>query len=151
MSTEPYSLSSARGSASFPVPLLLKVLVVDDNTDAASSTAELLTICGAEARACYQGSAALEALTGFAPDACVLDLSMPGMDGFELAGRIRETNPGTLLVALTALNDVRTMARVTEAGFDVHFTKPVDPAQLLHMLSGRVAQKRAAEVPASRS
>jgi two-component system, OmpR family, response regulator len=145
MSTEPHSLSSTRGSATFPVPLRLKVLVVDDNTDAASSTVELLKICGADAQACYRGAAALETLEWFSPDACVLDLSMPGMDGFELAARIRQANPGTLLVALTALNDVRTMDRETEAGFEVHFTKPVDPAQLLHTLGERVAQKRATE------
>jgi len=129
------------------VPLRLKVLVVDDNKDAANSTAELLTICGAEARACYRGTAAVETLAWFAPDACVLDLSMPGMDGFELATRIRAANPGTLLVALTALSDAKTLAHEAQAGFDAHFTKPVDPAQLLHALGERVARKRA-EAPA---
>jgi two-component system OmpR family response regulator len=147
VSTEQHSLSPARGADSFPVPLRLKVLVVDDNKDAASSTAELLTICGAEAHACFRGAAAMETLKWFAPDACVLDLTMPGMDGFELASRIRQANPGTLLVALTALSDAKTMRHEAEAGFDAHFTKPVDPAQLLQALGERVARKRA-EAPA---
>jgi CheY-like chemotaxis protein len=142
MAAEPFPLSSTRGPSTFPVPLRLKVLVVDDNKDAASSTAELLQICGAEAQACFRGQAALEVLESFKPDACVLDLSMPGMDGFELAARIREANPGTLLVALTALSDAGTLAHEAAAGFDVHFTKPVDPAQLLHALGERVARKR---------
>ena len=147
MSTEPHPLSPAGGAAPFPLPRRLKVLVVDDNKDAASTTAELLRVCGAEAQACFRGVAALAALEWFAPDACVLDLTMPGMDGFELAARIRAANPGTLLVALTALADAGTRAREAEAGFDAHFTKPVDPAQLLHALGERVARKRA-EAPA---
>lgn len=150
MNTEPRPISTVRGPDDFPVPLRLKVLVVDDNKEAASSTAELLEVCGAKTQACYRGQAAIATLDWFRPDACVLDLSMPGMDGFELAARVREVSPGTLRVALTALNDAKTLARAGEAGFDVHFTKPVDPAQLLRTLGERVARNRtAADEPGS--
>jgi CheY-like chemotaxis protein len=138
MNTEPRPISTVRGPDHFPVPLRLKVLVVDDNKEAAASTAELLEVCGAKTQACYRGQAALAALEWFEPDACVLDLSMPGMDGFELAAAIRARDARTLLVALTALNDARTLQRAEAAGFEVHFTKPVDPAQLLRTLGERV-------------
>ena len=127
-----------------PAPVRLKALIVDDNQDAAGSTAEVLPACGAETQACFRGAAALE---WFAPEACVLDLSMPGMDGFELAARVRAASPGTPLVALTALSDAGTRARETAAGFDAHFTKPADPVELLRALADLVARRRAGAAP----
>lgn len=135
MIAEPRPLSTTRGASRFPVPLRLRVLVVDDNQDAADTTAQLLRICGAEADVRYCGDAALAELDRLRPDACVLDLSMPGMDGCEVAGRIRALGGRQpLLVALTALGDVATQERAAACGFDLHFTKPVDPAALLHAL-----------------
>jgi CheY-like chemotaxis protein len=108
---------------------------VDDNRDAADSTAMLLNVCGARADVRYGGDDALADLHGLRPDACVLDLSMPGMGGLELAWRIRAMGgQQPLLVALTALGDEATRARAEVSGFDLHFTKPVDPAALLHAL-----------------
>jgi len=87
MSAEPMPISHSRGDAPFPVPLRLNVLVVDDNRDGANSMAQLLTIFGASVDVRYCGEAALEGQ--LRADACVLDLSMPGMDGCELAAQIR--------------------------------------------------------------
>ena len=136
----PSALSTVRGPDSFPVPLLLRVLVVDDHRDSADITAHLLQVCGAAAQACYGGAAALAALDAFQPDACVLDLTMPGMGGRELAARIRATERGAglLLVALTGLDDDRQAAD----GFDLWLTKPADPAKLLHALGEHVKAGR---------
>jgi CheY-like chemotaxis protein len=109
--------------------------VVDDNRDAADSTAELLALCGARVEVRYAGEDAVVAAVEEPPDAVVLDLSMPGMDGFEVAERIRGAgNRPPLIVALTALEDYRTLEREVAAGFDLHFTKPVDAAELLDAL-----------------
>ena len=135
MRAELCPLSTTRGTSSFPVPLRLRVLVVDDNRDAADSTAELLRIFGAIADVRYCGDDAIADLIGINPDACVLDLNMPGMNGCELAAMIRALGgQQPLLVALTARGDLATQELVQECGFDLHFTKPVDPAVLLHAL-----------------
>jgi CheY-like chemotaxis protein len=113
----------------------LRVLAGDDNRDAADTTAELLRICGADAEVRYGGEGARADLAALRPDACVLDLTMPGMDGCDLAGRIRALGGRQpLFVALTALGDAATRDRAAACGFDLHFTKPVDPAALLHAL-----------------
>lgn len=121
MLTEPFPLSATRGPATFPVPLRLRVLVVDDNRDAADSTAELLAICGAEVRTRYDGEAGLDVVVEWEPDAVILDLSMPGLDGCAVARRIRTVcastgSEGPLLVALTALGDERTRERAAGCG-----------------------------------
>lgn len=135
MITEPFPLTAMRRSAPFPMPVRLRVLVVDDNRDAADSTAELLTICGACVTVRYDGETALEAVRESTPDAVVLDLTMPGLDGCAVARHIRKiAGAGVLLVALTALGDEQTRTRTAGSGFNMHFTKPVDPAELLSVL-----------------
>lgn len=154
MTAETFPLSATRGSTAFPLPVRLRVLVVDDNHDAADSTAELLTICGACVTVRYDGPAALEAVREATPDAVVLDLTMPGLDGDDVARGIRlACGPdGPLLVALTALGDEGARGRTAAAGFNLHFTKPVDPAELLRVLGehtlavrGRPARERLPE------
>ena len=150
MHAEPFPLATTRSSSGFPLPVRLRVLVVDDNHDAADSTAELLTICGASVTVRYDGEGALDAVRESPPDAVVLDLTMPGLDGCEVARGIRRTcGPGgPLLVALTALGDDTARGRTAAAGFNLHFTKPVDPAELLRVLGEHTVavreQKRSA-------
>lgn len=125
------------------MPVRLRVLVVDDNTDAADSTAELLTICRACVRVRYDGESALDAVREETPDAVVLDLTMPGLEGCEVARQIRRVaGAGVLLVALTALGDEATRARCAAAGFNLHFTKPVDPSELLSVLGEHMQHVR---------
>lgn len=132
-------------SPSIPAATPLRVLCVDDNQDAADTTAELLAVCGAETEARYGGVEALAALESFRPDVCILDLSMPGMSGHELATRIRAaTDDPPLLVTLTALDDYGTLQQAVESGFDLHFTKPVRPEELLQALSDYIASGRPA-------
>jgi two-component system, OmpR family, response regulator len=113
--------------------LPVKVLVADDNIDAADSLAMLVEANGGEAVACYDGPSALIEAGRFRPDVCLLDLTMPGMDGDQVAARVRELDPGrrVALVAVTALGSEEARKRTERAGFDLHLVKPVDPDQIL--------------------
>jgi signal transduction histidine kinase len=115
-----------------------RVLVVDDNADAAESLRMVLELQGHEAHAVFTGAAALEELAAFDAEIVLLDLGMPQMDGFEVARRIRELPGGRdmLLVALTGWGQADDRRRTADAGFDEHLTKPVDSARLAAMLAG---------------
>jgi CheY-like chemotaxis protein len=114
----------------------LRVLVVDDHRDCADSTVLLLKAAGFEARACYDGPAALREVGPFRPGLCFLDLNMPGMDGDELAVKLRACagRRRLVLVALTAMNDRPNCERIEAAGFDLHLVKPVDPFDLVRVV-----------------
>jgi two-component system OmpR family response regulator len=109
-----------------------RILYVDDNPDVADSTVSLLQVVGFEAMACYDGWTALLLAARFLPGICLIDLHMPGMDGDELAIRLREGADRTQLrlVAVTAMNDEESCERIRDAGFDLHLVKPVDPHHL---------------------
>ena len=112
------------------------ILVVDDNEDAANSLAMYLDAIGARTDVAYDGKQALELVAERRPPVAILDIGMPGMDGLELAQRLRSDprNEGMLLIALTGWGQPDDRARVTEAGFDHHLLKPPDIAQLMALL-----------------
>lgn len=114
----------------------LSVLIVDDIADAADSLAAVLNLHGYGTRAAHSGEDALQAVAISPPDVVLLDISMPGMDGCELARRVRAVSPRKrpLLVAVTARDQVEDRSRTTEAGIDLHITKPADPAVLVGVL-----------------
>jgi PAS domain S-box-containing protein len=130
--TQPELPARTRGDAPpNAAPARARVLVVDDNHDAADSLGMLLEMLGAEARVTYDGAAALDALSSFRPQVVLLDLGMPVMDGWEVARRIREGADGApLLVALTGWGQPDDRRRTREAGFDQHLVKPVDLSAL---------------------
>ena len=103
-----------------------RVLIVDDNEDAAWLLTELLRAVGHEVEMALDGPAALGLLDGFVPDAALLDIGLPVMDGFELARRIRARFPSMLLVAVTGYGQADDRAATRAAGFDAHLVKPVD-------------------------
>jgi PAS domain S-box-containing protein len=114
-----------------------RVLVVDDNADAAATLRMLLEAQGHEARAAYTGPAALDELAQFDAEVVFLDLGMPDVDGFEVARRIRAMPRGrdVLLVALTGWGQADDRRRTADAGFDEHLTKPVDSERLAAILA----------------
>ena len=118
-------------------PARLRTLVVDDDRDVADSFVMLLSCLGAEARAVYEGSAAIGALQEFAPHLIFLDLGMPGMDGLETARRIRALPQGARLqlVALSGWGRNEDRARTLQAGFDLHFVKPIEIGTLEKLLA----------------
>jgi CheY-like chemotaxis protein len=127
-----------------PFRLSLRVLVVDDNRDAANATADLFAVCGATAQACYGGEQALARLPAFDPDVCILDIDMPGVDGVDLAECILVRCGGKpLLVALTGRDDDAVRQRIADGAFDLHFVKPADPGELLRALAQMAARARA--------
>jgi PAS domain S-box-containing protein len=115
----------------------LRVLVVDDNKDAAESLAMLLRTAGAEVHVAHNGPAALEHFASREPHVVLLDIGMPDMDGCEVARRLRELAPAerVALVALTGWGQDEDRRRVREAGFDHHLVKPVDLASLQALLA----------------
>ena len=116
----------------------LRVLVVDDNVDAAESLAMLLRVEGHEVEAVHDGPSALAAARRFRPQVVLLDLGLPGMDGHEVARRLRqEPDLGPLrLVALTGYGQDDDRRRSQAAGFDAHLVKPASPEALQQVLAG---------------
>jgi len=105
----------------------LRVLVVDDNTDAAEMLSEALHILGCSARVAHDGETALAAASDFAPDLALVDIGLPIMNGYELAGRLRRLDAAPKrIVAVTGYGQEGDYLRSREAGFDEHLVKPVD-------------------------
>ena len=113
------------------------MLVVDDNADAADSIAVLLRMEGHEVKTVYDGHQALASSQVFAPSVVVLDVGLPGMDGYEVARRLREL-PETrqaLFIALTGYGQKEDRSLAAAAGFDHHFIKPADPRAIHAVIS----------------
>ena len=133
------SSAAAQTSESMLVPRErrpLRILIVDDNADAADGLAMILEMEGDQVRVAYNGEAALEAAAEFRPEAVVLDIGMPGIDGYEVARRLKES-PETrdaLLIAMTGWGQPRDRRRSARAGFDLHVVKPVEPIELERLL-----------------
>lgn len=109
-----------------------RVLVVDDNTDGADLLAMMLELSGHQTRIAYSGLEALETAADFRPEVIFLDIGLPGLNGYEVARRFRATPALSpmLLVALTGWGSEEDRRRSKEAGFDIHLTKPVEPAAI---------------------
>jgi PAS domain S-box-containing protein len=114
-----------------------RVLVVDDNVDGAESLAKVLQICGHETRTVHTGPDALGAAFQFQPDVVLLDIGLPGMNGYEVAKQLRgePSLAGALLVALTGWGSEDDKRQSREAGFDFHLTKPVEVAAIESILA----------------
>jgi CheY-like chemotaxis protein len=115
-----------------------RVLVVDDNEDAADTCATLLEMSGYEVRVAYSPQDALHLLEDGAPDLAILDIGLPGMSGYELAREMRARGYAGKLAALTGYGQATDMAASKEAGFDAHLTKPVSPQDLMELV-GKLA------------
>jgi signal transduction histidine kinase/CheY-like chemotaxis protein len=120
-----------------PAQASRRILVVDDNVDAATSLGALLESNGHSVRTCFDGSSAFEAASRLTPDVAFIDLNMPHPDGIELARMIRRQpwGMGVRLVALTGMGQPGDLARTREAGFDEHLTKRASPAALFKALA----------------
>ncbi len=119
-----------------PAPASCKhVLVVDDNRDAADSISLLLKIHGHDVRTAYGAEAALQIASTYAADLVLLDIGLPGMNGYEVARRLRANGTLSHLVALTGYGQPEDVRRAREAGFDEHMVKPVDLDRLLETLA----------------
>ncbi|MEO6270508.1 MAG: ATP-binding protein, partial [Lautropia sp.] len=115
-----------------------RVLIVDDNVDAAESLGMLLTMKGHEVHVVHEGSAVRSEARAFRPDVALLDLGLPGRDGFEVARDLREAPDlaGVMLIAVTGYGQEEDRRKTRDAGFAFHLIKPVDVAELLELLDG---------------
>lgn len=113
-----------------------RVLVVDDNRDAADTLALLLELMGHTTRTAHDGPAALEAAAAFEPDIVLLDIGLPRMNGYEVCRKLREEPWGrsAFVVALTGWGQAEDQRNASEAGFDRHLVKPVEEEVLQKVL-----------------
>jgi CheY-like chemotaxis protein len=141
-------MSAAPGQPRKPEPRAVKswkpqrVLVVDDNADAAESIGVLLQLWGHEVRLAHGGEEALQAASQFQPQVVLLDIGLPVLDGYEVARRLRRQPGGgdAVLVALTGYGQESDRHKAREAGFDHHLTKPVEPEALQDLLASLSVQ-----------
>jgi len=132
-STKPDTVSApgADPQASAAAPAARRVLVVDDNLDAAEGLAMLLQLKGHQVATAYDGEGAIDAAREFDPQVVLLDIGLPRLDGYTVARRIRDAGgPGLLLIALTGYGQKEDRVRAAAAGFDYHFVKPADPREI---------------------
>jgi PAS domain S-box-containing protein len=128
----------------------MRVLVVDDNRDSADSAASIVRLLGHHVESAYDGVAALELARTLKPDAVLLDISMPVIDGYETLRRLR-AQPGmeaVFVMAMTGLGSLEDKRRAAEAGFDAHLTKPVDLDLLVSTLEQARLRKQASDAGA---
>jgi CheY-like chemotaxis protein len=116
--------------------LPLRVLIADDYVDAAESLAMLLSRSGIETQVAVEGEQALTRAYGWRPHVCILDIEMPGLDGNEIARRIRaqDWRERPLLIALSGWTSAQDRMSALDAGFDHYLTKPVEPARLVRII-----------------
>jgi len=110
---------------------------VDDHPDSADSLAAVMDLLGCRVRVAYDAATAMLVAGEFDPQVCLVDLKMPGMDGFELAGHLRFQAGGSprLLIATTALGDEESRSRTQSVGFHCHLVKPIDVPTLVDAIS----------------
>lgn len=121
-------------------PVKQRILVVDDNTDSATSMAMLLKFSGHEVATAFDGHEALAQAAAFTPTVILLDIGLPGLNGYEVARSIRQKPEGKpiTIVALTGWGQEEDRQKSKDAGFDHHLTKPVDHTTLMKLLDGLV-------------
>jgi CheY-like chemotaxis protein len=113
-----------------------RILIVDDNVDAATSLAECLRLDGHQTQAVYSARGALESVGSFGPEIVLLDIGLPDINGFEVAKQIRGEGVSVVLVALTGYGQAEDIERARAAGFDAHMVKPVDLNALERVIAG---------------
>jgi CheY-like chemotaxis protein len=121
---------------SLPTPPGRSILIVEDNTDARDALRVLLELDGHTVEAAPEGQEALELARAKDPDIALVDIGLPGIDGYEVARRMRARNPRRpVLIALTGYGQPEDQQRAMEAGFDEVLVKPVDPTALAELLA----------------
>jgi CheY-like chemotaxis protein len=111
------------------------VVIVEDNADSREMLRTLLELEGYDAHGAADGAEGLDAIVSLQPDIALVDVGLPGLDGYEVARRARKDAPRTRLIALTGYGQPDDLRHSTAAGFDAHVVKPIDPGALLRLLA----------------
>jgi CheY-like chemotaxis protein len=130
---QPLSISAA----ALPAGSRNRILVVDDNEDAACSLADILIELGHQVEVAHDGPSALAIAASFKPTVCLLDIGLPVMDGYQLAQHLRESNnlaEGARIIAISGYGQDADRKRASDAGFNAHLVKPVDLDELARSL-----------------
>jgi signal transduction histidine kinase/ActR/RegA family two-component response regulator len=138
LAAEPNALATDADQVSTEASPSLRILIVDDNLDAAESLAICLELKGHRTRRAGDGESALAVAAEFQPQTAILDIGLPGMDGYELARCLRaqtHSGPTPLLVAVTGWGAEEDRQRAQDAGFDLHLVKPIDPERLNRLIT----------------
>jgi CheY-like chemotaxis protein len=132
------------GRSTPPSAVSRKILVVDDNRDAAQTLCAYLQGSGNSVRVAFDGPSAFALASDFQPDVVLLDIGLPGMNGYELAALLRAEPRfrDTVLVAVTGYGREADRERARQSGFNHHFTKPIDPAAILAAIGPAGGPKR---------
>jgi CheY-like chemotaxis protein len=136
--------AEAPSKTQFPAAALAacRILVVDDNVDAANSLASLMKALGHEARTAFDGPSGIAAAHEFGPDIVMLDIGMPGMNGYDVARALRAELPGCVIVAITGWGHDGAKRKSREAGIEHHLVKPVGEPALIELLA-KISESRA--------
>ena len=147
----PEAIPPARPTAAGAVPGRARVLLVEDNPDAAESLMMLLEVLGHHVRVVHDGITALEVALANVPDVMLVDVGLPGIDGYEVARRIRQhpDSRRVVLVALTGYSREEDRQRALRAGFDYHLVKPVDPNALEGLVNSLGKEKADPDEPST--
>ena len=145
-SHQPRAGSKVPAMESAASPAERRVLVVDDNEDAADSLATLLGVMQYQVRVAYDGPEAIEAADEFEPAVALLDIGLPKLSGYDIARHIRRTRgDNVLLVAITGWGQDEDRRKAREAGFDHHFTKPADFEVLVELIEQELGHRQTDE------
>ena len=128
--------ASPAESAARPPSVPRRILIVDDNTDAADSLQAVLKLKQHETRIAYGGLAALEAAAEFHPEIVLLDIGLPGLNGYEVARRMRSNGNKAKIIAVSGYGSDETRNQTAEAGFNAHLVKPIDIDHLFELIAG---------------
>lgn len=151
VTVDPRAMPERTGAGDTPTDTALRVLIVDDNRDAADSIALLLDLMGHTTQVAYDGPGALELACAYRADLIILDIGLPGMSGYDVARKLRPTvKPGARLVALTGYGTEESRRRSREAGFDAHYVKPITSETLEYLLSTVSCAETSSTPPAHR-
>jgi PAS domain S-box-containing protein len=142
--TKPADVLAPSSSSGAQTVSGLRVLIADDNRDSADLFAMFLGLMGNDVRAAYDGIAAVEEAERFTPDAIVLDIGMPRLNGEDACRRMRATPWGkrAVLIAVTGWDHEENRRRILDAGFDAHLVKPVDPSEVGELLASLLRARR---------
>ncbi|HEY3584649.1 MAG TPA: ATP-binding protein, partial [Casimicrobiaceae bacterium] len=142
----PSAAANVASTISGASPAGLLVLVVDDNRDVADSTASIMRMNGCDVHVVYDGRAAIESVRRLRPDAVLLDIGLPAIDGYLVAEHIRAQpeNGGTMIVAVSGYGQEQDRLRSKSVGFDYHVVKPIDPAVLAGLVGSLRVSRDAA-------
>jgi len=143
-----HAASAAPVAVGAPAATGRRIMIVDDNIDAANTTAEILSLLGHQVRAAHDGKAAMVLLQKMQPDVAILDIGLPDIDGFELGRAVRRQGFRGTMLALTGYGQERDRQKAIDAGFDQHLTKPVDVNELQRAIAGAGHPHSSAGTPA---